>query len=304
MYRAEIALSKPLHGALVELIEEVSERARSGGIDVIGTSSGFADLDRATSGFRKKAVYIVAGRPGMGKTSFGLCVAYNVAKTKKKVLFLSLEMDASLLALRTLSMHTGIPSDLIERGRLTKEQLDAVRGVLDVTKDLHFEIADDTIDSVTFADNIQRYQERYGLDLLVVDYLSLFSDPNNFGDNERLGRISKSMLRCAKLCDIPTIALAQLNREVEKRDNHVPILSDIRDSGSIEQDAFAVLAVYRPHYYAMMFDGEPPREEEQAKILILKQRQGEVGAINLTYKPRQTLWLPETVDIKKPRRVG
>ncbi len=301
---AGYSLSKSLHTALVNVIEEVSERVKKGGIDVVGISSGFPALDKATSGFRKKAVYVLSGRPGSGKTSLALCICMNIARQGKKVLFLSLEMDAELLALRVLAMLTGIPSDKIETGRLTLEEVNAVKGVLDVSKNLTFEVIDDTITSTLFADNIAKFQERHGLDFLAVDYLSLFTDPNTFGENERLGRVSKNMLRCAKQCDIPVLALSQLNREVEKRENHVPILSDIRDSGSIEQDAFAVFAVYRPHYYAMMFDGEEPLEIEDAKIVILKQRQGEVGQVGVHFKPKQTLWLPKVIEPKKPRKIG
>lgn len=296
-------MTKSLHNAITTVVEQVSERAKQGGIDVVGVPTGFPSLDAATSGLRKKAVYILAGRPGMGKTSLALCIAFNITRKGKKVLFLSMEMDAELLALRVLSMHTGIPSDRIERGKLSKEEVAKVQEVINITENLTFDIADDTIDSERFTGSIGTYQERYGLDFLVVDYISLFRDPNSLGENERLGRISKNMLACAKQCDIPVLVLSQLNREVEKRENHVPILADIRDSGAIEQDAFAVLAAYRPHYYAMMFDGEPPEEEEDAKILILKQRQGEVGAINVVFKPQQTLWLPKVVEPKRPRKV-
>lgn len=296
-------MSKSLHSAITSVVEQVSERAKQGGIDVVGIPTGFPSLDSATSGLRKKSLYFVVARPAMGKTSLALCIAFNMVKKSKKILFLSMEMDAELLALRTLAMQTGIPSHKIETGRLTKEEVTRVQNVVAFTKNLTFDIADDIIDSETFTRGISKYQERFGLDALFVDYISLFNDPNNVGENDRLGRISKNMLACAKQCDIPVIVLAQLNREVEKRENHVPILSDIRDSGSIEQDAFAVFAPYRPHYYAMMFDGEPPEEEEDAKILILKQRQGEVGAINVVFKPQQTLWLPKVVEPKKPRRL-
>jgi len=297
-------MSRSLHTTLIDLVDVISERAQKGGIDIVGIPTGFPDFDRVTSGLRKKSLYYIVGRTGMGKTALALSFAYNIAKAGKNILFLSLEMDAELLALRALAMHTGIPSDRIERGQLNKEEVIAVQNVLTITEKFHFQVVDEPIDSERFTNSIEKYQQRHGLDLLFVDYASLFRDIAKNSENERLGRISANLLTCAKVCSIPVVAIAQLNREVEKRENHVPILSDIRDSGSIEQDGFLVLAAYRPHYYRQMFDGEPPLEIEEAEIKILKNRQGEVGTIRVLYKPAQTLWLPRTVEVKQPKKVS
>jgi replicative DNA helicase len=296
-------VSKPLHQTLVTLVDVISERAKNGGIDIVGMPTGFTDFDKATNGLRKRVTYYIVGRTGMGKTALALSMAYNIARDGKNVLMLSLEMDAELLALRTLAMHTGIPSGRIERGQLSKEELIKVQEVLEITERFNFNVVDDPLDSGTFIKSAKKYQDKHGMDILIVDYASLFRDELTSSENERLNTISKNLLTCAKECDIPVLALAQLNREVEKRENHVPILSDIRDSGSLEQDAFAVFACYRPHYYAQMFDGAPPLEVEDAEIKILKNRQGEVGTIRVLFKPEQTLWLPKTHEIKQPKRV-
>lgn len=295
---------RSLHSSLESYIETVSQRVLQGGVDIVGLSTQIPVIDDVLGGLRNSANYALGGRPGMGKTSLGLTIATNIALQKHPTLFLSLEMSAELLSLRLLSMQTGIPSRRIELGKLTHDELLLVQGVLKVTKDLTFNVIDGSIDSETFVGHVKGYQDKHGLDFLVVDYLSLFRDPNKFGDTERLARISANVFEVSRRCNIPCLSLVQLNREVEKRENHIPILSDIRDSGAIEQDAFAVLFCYRPHYYRMMFDGaEPEKVERDAQIIVAKNRQGEQGLqLPMDFIPERTLWLPRST--KNPPRVG
>jgi replicative DNA helicase len=294
-----------LSDAITQTIAEVSERVKAGGVNVVGLETGFPALDHMLGGLRRKAVYFLGGRPGMGKTSLALAIAMENAKQKRKVLFLSLEMDASLLSLRVLSSLTGIPAERIERGKLTKDEFEAVQKVVADTKKLTFGILDESITSEEFVDYVAEFQQTHGLDLLVIDYVSLFRDKISYGENERVSRISNNMMQIAKSCDIPVLLLGQLNREVEKRENHVPILSDMRDSGSIEQDSFCVMFCYRPYYYEMMFDGGEPQEvEKDAKIIVAKHRQGEVGQVGAWFYPSRTMWTPKETHITPPEPTG
>jgi replicative DNA helicase len=279
-----------LHSAVTQTIEVVSQRALLGGVDIVGLSSGFSILDDVTLGFRKNAIYFFAGRPGMGKTSFALTVARHIAK-KNKILFLSLEMSAELLALRTLSGATGIAQNKIERGRLTKDELLKVQGVVTDIQGLTFDLIDSMIDSTKFRDTVLQYQQQHGLDMLFIDYISLFTDDIRVNENERLTRIMRNLKQIASDCNIPIVVLAQLNREVEKREGHIPIPSDLRDSGSLEQDAFLIAFLLRPYYYEMLFNGQPPLlVEEDAKIIISKNRQGEIGQFSVHFHPQQMMW--------------
>jgi replicative DNA helicase len=244
---------------------------------------------------------VIGGRAGLGKTSLGMTIAHNIAKIDKSVLFLSLEMSANLLALRTISGITGIDADLIERGRLDNEQLKKVQSVTAELGKMKFGILDDSTDSESFLEYAVEYKEKFGLDVVFIDYLSLLRDPQTFGDTERVGRISRNVRTIARECNIPVVALVQLNREVEKRENHKPILSDIRSSGDIEQDAFAVLFAYRPHYYAMMHDGEDELAvEKDAEIIIAKNRQGKTGATRALFYPTQMRWEQNPPQLKEP----
>ena len=233
----------------------VTERQEAGGVTTIGIPSGFEKVDRALLGFRRDQLYILAGRPSMGKTACGLSMSLNVAHQGYKVLYVSLEMDASLLSTRVLSSRTGIASNRIELGTITKAELQQVQNATH-PNDIFFSIADENLDSRGLLELIKNMEAPP--DFIVVDYISLLRDRADLGQTERITQISGNLREIARICDAPVLALSQLNREVEKRENHMPILADLRDSGALEQDAFAVLFVYRPHYYAMMFDDAEP----------------------------------------------
>lgn len=224
-------------------------------------------------------------------SAFAMSMAMNMARKNYKVLFLSLEMSADLLAMRAIAGLAQVPSDMLEKGRLTDEEHKRVVAVEEVIEDLSFAIVDDTTDSEKFLEYTVEFQEKYGLDVLFVDYLSLFRDGNSFGDVERVGRISRNVREIARVCHIPVVALAQLNREVEKRENHMPVLSDLRSAGDLEQDAFLVLFPLRPHYYAMLENGEEELlAEKDAKIIVAKNRQGRTALTTATFYPNRMLW--------------
>ena len=235
-------------------------------------------------------------------TALGLSIAMNVAEQEKNVLFISLEMSANLLALRLLSAHTGIPALDIEYGRLTREQLESVKQAREAARTLQFDLYDDSMISETLLERTQAYKERVGLDLLVVDYLSLLRDSASFGETERVSRIVGNLREVARACNIPVIAFAQLNREVEKREGNLPTLSDFRDSGAIEQDAGVAAFVYRPHYYAMMHDdAEPVEIEDDAQIILAKNRQGPTGTLKVKFYPKLMKWEDIRPEIQVPK---
>jgi replicative DNA helicase len=279
-----------LHNAIKKLIVTIDERVQQGGVVTVGIPTGFKSLDQHTGGLRKSAIYIIGGRPGMGKSGFAFALAKNVAKQDLKVLFLSLEMPAELMALRALSAYTGIPSERIERGQLSQQEFQAVQTAVKDTENITFDIIDGSVKSDEFITTMMS-KGSDAVDLIVIDYVSLFRDPSRYGETERVTNISTNLMTLRSVLQIPLVVLAQLNREVEKRENHIPILSDLRDSGALEQDAFFVGFCYRPHYYNMMFDGEAPLEvEKDASIIIAKNRQGQIGQVPLWFYPAQTLW--------------
>lgn len=292
-----------LNTAVKRVLKETEERVAQGGVDIIGIPTGFYKVDEVLSGLRNDAVYVIGGRAGMGKTSLALSMAMNIARNNYKVLFLSLEMSAELLALRTISGIADVEADLIERGRVNEEQMIKVKNAVDEVNKVTMTIVDDTTDSETFMTYVVEYKEKHGLDVLFIDYLSLFRDQITFGDVERLGRITRNIRNIARLCNIPVVVLAQLNREVEKRENHRPIMSDLRGTGDIEQDAFVVLFTLRPHYYAMMFDGEDEvLVEHDAEIIIAKNRQGKTGKTTAKFYPTQMRWEQLPPVLKEPPR--
>jgi replicative DNA helicase len=292
-----------LHEAIGKQTGVVQERVDKGGVSFIGIRSGFDKVDRSLLGFRNDQLYILAGRPSMGKTACALSMSLNIAHEGHRVLFISLEMDASLLSTRVLSSRTGIPAESIELGRLNEQQMMRVNHAID-PRDSFFTIADDSMTSRDVYDLINGMEEKP--EFIVVDYISLLRDNGDLGQTERITKISGNLREIARLCDAPVRALAQLNREVEKRENHMPILSDLRDSGALEQDAFAVLLVYRPHYYEMMFgDGQEELEvERDAKIIIAKNRQGVTGATTAWYTPKTMTWTQKDSGIVHPSPRG
>ena len=229
----------------------------------------------------------------------------NVAQQQKNVLFISLEMSANLLALRLLSSQTGVPALDIEYGRLTHEQLQRVQNAREAARTLNFDLYDDSMLSDGLLERVKNYKERKGLDLLIVDYLSLLRDPSSFGETERVTKIVGNLREVARICDMPVIAFAQLNREVEKREGNLPTLSDFRDSGSIEQDAGVAAFLYRPHYYAMMHDDADPVDcEDDAQIILAKNRQGPTGSLKVKFYPKLMKWEDNRPEIVTPQNTN
>jgi replicative DNA helicase len=294
-----------LKDSLKNTVDIVRERQQQGGIEYVGIPTGFYKFDDLTGGLRRGTIGYIGGRTGMGKTGLAFTIARNVAALGKSVLYISLEMKAEMMALRFLAGQTGIPAQQIERGQLTDDELRKVEQVIEQTKNIMFHVFDDSLDSKGLYRQAKSYQQEYGLDLLIVDYITLLTDPGSQGQVARVTEISRSMQQTAFDLNIPVIGLSQLNREVEKRENNMPTLSDLRDSGAVEQDADWVLFCYRLHHYAMMHDqAEPKKIEDDAKLILAKNRHGGVGQFSVTFIPDRSYWYLDTPTPTDPQNTN
>ncbi|MBR4136322.1 MAG: replicative DNA helicase [Bacteroidales bacterium] len=286
--------SKPLHQVVHSTIEELS-KLRNAGADLHGVPSGIRVIDQKTGGWQKTDLIILAARPGMGKTSFVLSVARNAAiQYDKPVAFFSLEMSSQQLAQRLFSLESGINAEKIAKGDLSDEEwvrlMDKI-GKLE-TSNL---IIDDTpaISIFDLRAKCRRLKHQYDIQMIVVDYLQLMTvggENNKTGNREQeISYISRSLKALAKDLEVPVIALSQLSRQTENRANSKrPQLSDLRESGSIEQDADMVLFIYRPEYYKLdTFEDNTP-SQGLAEIIFEKNRHGSTGALRVRFHAQYT----------------
>jgi replicative DNA helicase len=284
-----------------------------------GTATGLRDLDAKMGGLQRSDLIIVAGRPGMGKTALATNIAYNVAKAYESqvqadgtmkavnggvVGFFSCEMSAEQLATRILAEQTGISSSLIRRGGITQNEFDKIR---DYTIELqHLPLFVDETGGLSISQltaRARRLKRQKGLDLIVVDYIQLLQGSGKRGNDNRVQEVTEittSLKALAKELNIPVIALSQLSRQVESRDDKHPQLSDLRESGSIEQDADVVMFVYREEYYLQNKEPKPGTEEHakwlvemdnahgRAEVIIAKQRHGPTGTVPLQFEGQFT----------------
>lgn len=248
----QYTLNEAIENALAKI-----DRASKG--ETAGVSSGFKGIDARLGGLEPGMVYVLAGRPGMGKSSLGHQVALNVARGGVGVLELSLEMSADQLGVRTLSSATGIPLNRLKRGDLVEN--DANRLILAQKDLLNLPLTIDDMAGQTpaqIAIKARAAKRKHGLGLVMIDHLNLMApdeQDSRHGGTWATERASATVLQIAKDCACPVLLLAQLNRGVEGREDKRPVLSDLRQSGAIEQDAYAVGFVYRPEYY----DRNPPK---------------------------------------------
>jgi replicative DNA helicase len=254
-----------------------------------GVPSGFSELDRVTAGWQKSDLIILAARPGMGKTAFVLSMARNAAVlANKKVALFSLEMSSLQLTKRLLSAEAELDADKLRTGKLEDHEWQQLH-----TKISTIEEADIFIDdtpALTVLDlkaKARRLKRQRDIDIIIIDYLQLMraEEGNKSAGNreQEISYISRSLKGLAKELDIPVIALAQLSRAVEQRQDKRPLLSDLRESGSIEQDADLVTFIYRPEYYGVTQDEEGNDNTGLAEIIIRKHRNGATGAVNLKF---------------------
>ncbi|MDR1488585.1 MAG: replicative DNA helicase [Holosporales bacterium] len=278
---------------------------------IVGVTTGFKALDKWLGGMHKSDLIVVAGRPSMGKTAFATNIAFNAAKQKLKnfqdgtaVVFFSLEMSAEQLATRILSSESGISSDSIRRGEIPKDSFDKF---LTISRELEsIELFIDDTPNITVGQirsRVRRLKRKYNIGLIVIDYLQLVESGGRRNSDNRVNEISeitRALKGLAKEMNVPVVALSQLSRAVEQREDKKPQLSDLRESGSIEQDSDVVMFVFREEYYKARKEPQEGTIEHdkwqlemekiynRAEIIIAKQRHGPVGSIKLFFDGRLT----------------
>jgi len=284
----------PLNMVLKEAIHEIEEASKREDA-LIGVPSGFTKLDRLTSGWQKSDLIIVAARPSMGKTAFALSMARNMAVDHKKyVAIFSLEMAAVQLVNRLIVAETELPSNRIKNGRLKEDEWKQLETKIKTLEDATIYIDDTPAISVfELRAKCRRLSAQHKLDIAIVDYLQLMSGPRDAGSREQeVSSISRSLKSISKELNVPIIALSQLNRSVEVRGgNKRPQLSDLRESGAIEQDADMVLFIHRPEKYGFTtLDNDMP-SKGIAEIILAKNRNGPVDDILLRFREERAQFI-------------
>ncbi len=292
---------------------EMAEKAYKTDGNVTGITSGLVDVDKKLGGFQKSDLLILAGRPSMGKTALAVNWAFNAAKAYAdsggeeggRVAFFSLEMSSDQLASRILSEQSGISGDAIRKGNIKQDDFKAFVEASQRMSQVPLYIDDTPALSIgAVRTRARRLMRQHGLDMLVIDYLQLLRGTGSKrGQENRVQEISEitmGLKAIAKELDIPVIALSQLSRQVEQREDKRPQLSDLRESGSIEQDADAVMFVYREEYYLSRTEPEPGTEKHMkwqesmerahniGECIVAKQRHGPIGTIKMYFDPNLT----------------
>ena len=266
------------------------EKAAQNGNGISGITSGFPSIDRITQGWQNSDMVVIAARPSMGKTAFSLSMACNIAALGIPCAFFSLEMSKEQIVQRILSMETGINSKQIRSGQLSTDEWQHLENFVTPIEGMPIVIDDQAaMKTLDFRTKAKNYVEKYGVKIIIIDYLQMMKSTEKTQNREReVAEISSTIKAVAKELNVPVIALSQLNRAVESRQGDKrPTLADLRDSGSIEQDADLVCFIHRPEKYGIEVteDGEPTAELGQ--IIISKNRNGEVCDVNLHFIKEQ-----------------
>ena len=288
----------------MRLTIEMASNAYKNEEGIVGVPTGLVDLDDRLGGLHKSDLVIIAGRPSMGKTALATNIAFNAAKKiqedgkKSCIAFFSLEMSSEQLSTRILSEQARIKSNDIRRGRISDEQFDKFIETSKNIAELPLYIDETPAISIAALSNrARRIKRLHGLDMIVVDYIQLMRAANfRDGRVQEISEITQGLKALAKELSVPVLALSQLSRAVEQRDDKKPLLSDLRESGSIEQDADVVMFVFRQSYYLKNKEPRPATVEHAewqakmneishlAELLILKQRHGPTGTIMLEFE--------------------
>ena len=277
-----------MHSLVKEAVKQI-EGAKNQEGHISGIPSGFAELDRVTAGWQKSDLVILAARPGMGKTAFVLSMARNMAVDfKKPIAVFSLEMSGVQLVTRLIASEAELAADKLRRGQLEQYEWEQLNARLNTLTDAPLFIDDTPALSIfELRAKCRRLKAQHDVQLIIVDYLQLMSggNDNNRGNREQeISNISRSMKSLAKELNVPVIAISQLSRAVETRGGSKrPVLSDLRESGAIEQDADMVLFIYRPEYYQITEDEQGNSTEGLAQLIIAKHRNGALKDIDLRF---------------------
>ena len=297
---------KKFSTSLVEAINSAESAYKREG-QLSGIATGFTDLDQLLGGLHKTDLIIIAGRPSMGKTALATNIAFKMVNTKsiddenkKNVVgFFSLEMSSEQLATRILAEDSSISSEKIRRGQLNSNDFQKIVKSSQTLGDLSLYIDDSPNLSISaLRTRARRLKRKYGLNAIVIDYLQLIRPSLSRPDNRvlEIAEMTRNLKALAKELDMPVLCLSQLSRQVEQRDDKRPQLSDLRESGAIEQDADGVMFIYREEYYAERKEPSPGTEDYQkwqekmskihnvAEVLVAKQRHGPIGKVNLHFE--------------------
>ncbi len=291
----------PIDKVMAEVIETIDKVSRSHS-SITGVPTGFDDFDRITAGLQKSDLIIVAGRPAMGKTTFALNIAQNAAvRHNIPVAVFSLEMSKEQLGSRMLSAQALVDSRNIRDGKLTLEEFDSIAMAMGSLSAAPLYIYDSPdLNPTKMREKCRRLQMEKGLGLVVVDYMQLMQGTGNKNesDQQRVSYISRSLKALARELNVPVIALSQLSRGNEKRDNKRPVMSDLRESGAIEQDADLICLLFREEYYKP----DDPELKNKAEVIIAKHRKGATGKVNLIFRGEFTRFdnaLPEGYNVEE-----
>ena len=277
----------PIKDVVLNTLEKIELASKTSG-NVTGIPTGFLDLDYKMAGLQPSDLILVAARPSMGKTAFVLNIAQHVAfKANKAVAIFSLEMSKEQLVNRLFSLEAQVDSQSLRTGNLKDEDWEKLiesAGIIGKSK----LIIDDTpgISISELRSKCRKFKLEHGLDLIIIDYLQLMTGRvggRSESRQQEISEISRSLKGLARELNVPVIALSQLSRAVEQRPDHRPMLSDLRESGAIEQDADVVMFIYRDDYY-----NKDTELKNVAEIIIAKQRNGSIGTVNLTWLPNYT----------------
>ena len=282
-----------IEAAASEYYDEL-ERLLEIGVGAIGMPTGFKDLDLLLGGFHKSDLIVFAGRPGMGKTSWMLSVALNVARRDRRIAIFTMEMGVEQMVQRLISMEAGIHIQQLRRASISAREHTRLTETIGRISNLHIFI-DDTpsISPVEMRTKCRRLQHEYGLDIVMVDYMQLMSAGRAYENNrvQEISYISRSLKELARELNVTVLSTAQLSRAVEQRDDKRPLLSDLRESGTIEQDADAVLFLYRDAVY----NPDTTEFPSQAQVILSKHRHGPTGSVHLEFDKSYTRFK----DVKK-----
>jgi len=270
---------------IIDFLEDMDKRINTDGL--LGIASGFEEIDNFTGGWQETDLVVIGGASSMGKTSFALALAYNAAYyTNTPTVIFSYEMSAIQLLRRLASMESEINNKYLVNGTINDEEYKKIHTAIRKIEDLPISIDEGSITSLAYlAYRIKEYVKNKNIKLVLVDYLQLVTTKSKAGNREQeVSQVARTLKNLAKELNITIIALSQLNRGVGMRNNSKPTLSDLRESGEIEQAADVVMLIYRPEYYGIEFDDNGKSTKGTANIIFAKGRNIGVGEITLTFK--------------------
>jgi replicative DNA helicase len=294
---SKLQIGKPevlgnINSQIKNFLDDIEKRMNADGL--LGIASGFQDIDKFTGGWQETDLIIVGGASSMGKTSFALALAYNAAKyTNTSTVIFSYEMSALQLLRRLASMESEISNRYITNGTLNNEELTKIHEAINNVEKIPLHIDEGNITSLGYlVHRIKEYVKNKEAKLVMIDYLQLVSSKNKSGNREQeVSKVARTLKNLAKELNITVIALSQLNRGVGMRNNSKPTLSDLRESGEIEQAADVVMLIYRPEYYGIEFNDDGKESKGTANIIFAKGRNIGVGEVTLSFKSEITKFI-------------